>query len=92
MVLGTGIMFDLSLLLSRVADRRLLKKAGMIGLVIGGGVLVASIMILTSPNSHTIIVMEETRIWLSMVGNLMVAFFLLNFYEELKSERKTSLT
>lgn len=42
MVLGTGIMFDLSLLLSRAADRRLLKKAGMIGLAICGGVLVAS--------------------------------------------------
>lgn len=83
-VILTGIVYSLSLLFSKSAERPWLKVMGIVGLI--AGCLLISIMAwgLMTQNITARSSVYSVILWISLLGNIVPIFYILNF----KSEKK----
>jgi len=83
--LGTGIPYALSLIYSNAGNKPWLKKLGVFALVLGTTLLSTFIWIINSQDVQFNTVLLEIHRWISLVGSLLLVFYIMNFLSELRS-------
>lgn len=86
-----GIIFYLSLVFTKASERPLLKKMGVVGAVVVSVILITHVAGLNLAEGAILDVVLNINLWTSRIGELVVIFFILNFYDELKSTGTLSL-
>lgn len=84
------IIFSLGLVFSKISERSLLKKAGYIGAVIGLVVLSIHVVGLNMQEGATLDVLFYIQMLVGRLGGLTVIFYILIFFQELKSQKNTA--
>lgn len=83
-VILTGIVYSLSLLFSKSAERPWLKVLGIVGLITGCLLISIVAWALTAQDIATRSSAQSVILWISLFGNIAPIFYILNF----KSEKK----
>ncbi len=79
---GASITFFLSLIFSKVAERPLLKKAGIISLFIGFILILTFTLVLTYQGSQMVGTLFKIYIWVNILSSLIAIFYIQNFQQE----------
>lgn len=88
-----AITFSFSLVFSKASERPTLKYAGILGIVVGSIVLSTHMFGLNLVEGATLNIVLEIQFWSSRIGDaLILMFYILNFYQEWKSDSSPVLT
>ncbi|MEO9484709.1 MAG: hypothetical protein ABJG47_14720 [Ekhidna sp.] len=84
-------LFSLSLIFSKSSERPLLKTAGYLGAVVGLIILPTHVVGVYMPEGATLDILIYIGMLVGRLGGLIVIFYILNFYQELRSEVNAAL-
>lgn len=82
LIVSTGIVYAISLIVSRAGKRRWLKRAGIFSLIPGLIQLATLIWYVDAPPMPINATLDTIRQWTSLVGNLLPVLLILNFVSE----------
>ncbi len=88
----TGIVYAVSLIFSRTAERQWLKTSGIIMLIVGVAMLISLSWALASVSSRVNGTIETFEQWISLVSSVIPVLFILNFLDEKKAIAETTST
>lgn len=77
-------MLSLTLIRSKASERPLLKTAGYLGAVVGCIILPTHVVGVYMPEGTTLDMLININMWVGRLGGLIVIFYILNFYQEMK--------
>ncbi|MEP1032384.1 hypothetical protein [Ekhidna sp.] len=80
-------MFSLTLMSSKASDRPLLKTAGNLGAIAGFIILLTHVVGVYMPEGATLDLIININMWVGRLGGLIVIFYILNFYQEMKQKQ-----
>lgn len=89
--MGSGLVFHLSLIFSKVTERPLLKLVGIFGSFIGVIFLTIHIVIWTNRSAPTVELWEEISLWVNVIASLLSILYIKNYFKE-RSLISTSTT
>lgn len=94
-VLGTSLVYALTLILTKAGQRFWLKMAGILGLILALTLLTIFLLAQSSPENWPRETMNKVSQWTNLASLLLPVFYILNFREEIKTmapTEKTNLT
>jgi predicted esterase len=83
-ILGTVILYAISLVFSNARERPSLKIAGIFTFIVGLLLMSTFIWSMHSKNTHLITVLGKIQYWASLAGNLTLVLFMINYRSELR--------
>lgn len=86
-----AITYSLSLVRSKASERPLLKQAGVLGTVVGCVVLSTHVVGLNLNEGALLHAVISLNLWVGRLGGLILIFYVLNFYQELRMVQKLAL-
>jgi hypothetical protein len=88
---GTGVLYSLSLIFSRAADRRWLRAAGFLGLITDLLLIILMIGLLNVQNVQLYAKIERSGVWISFAGPVLLFMYIMNFLRESEELKPTSI-
>ncbi|WP_461051255.1 carboxylesterase family protein [Spirosoma arcticum] len=90
LVVSAGIVYAISLIVSRAGERYWLKTAGVCYLILGLAQLTALILYIDFQSVSIHPTLDKIRQWTTLVGSLLPVLFILNFLGEAKRVKNQS--